>query len=162
MRSVVVYSSQTGNTKKVAKAIFEILPDMKILCSIEDAPAIDDNDFLALGFWIDRGFPDAKAQRYMKTLRGKRIGLFGTLGSYHDIDYVVDCLTRAKKLLKNNSILGSFICQGKIAPEVLEMIAKTTPLTPEHWARIQEAEQHPNAEDLLNAQETFRTILTKL
>jgi hypothetical protein len=146
----------------VAKAIFEILPDMKILCSIEDAPAIDDRDFLALGFWIDRGFPDAKAQHYMRTLRGKRIGLFGTLGSYHDIDYVVDCLTRAKELLKNNSILGSFMCQGKIAPEALEMIAKTTPLTPERQARVQEAKQHPNAEDLYNAQETFRTILTKL
>ena len=133
-----------------------------MLCPIEEVPSTEDIDFLALGFWIDRGFPDAKTQNYMRTLRGKRIGLFGTLGSYHDIDYVVDCLARAKELLKKNSILGSFLCQGRIAPEALEMIAKTTPLTPERQARIQEAEQHPNAEDLVNAQETFRTILTKL
>ena len=69
---------------------------------------------------------------------------------------------RGKKLLKHNTLLGSFLCQGKIAPEVLKILVQTGPMTLEKRSRIEEAQQHPNAEDLLNAQETFRTILTKL
>ena len=87
MRSLVVYSSRTGNTKRVAEAIFKILPEMKMLCPVEEAPSADGFDFIAIGFWIDRGFPDAKAQHYMKTLQGKRIGIFGTLGSYSDKEW---------------------------------------------------------------------------
>lgn len=133
-----------------------------MLSSVEHALSPEDFDFIALGFWVDRGFPDAQSQQYMRTVQGKKIGIFGTLGSYSDIDYVVTCLQRAQNILQPNTILGSFLCQGKIAPDVLDMIAKTDEMTPERQARIQEAQQHPDAEDLLNAQETFRTILTKL
>ena len=52
MRSLVTYSSRTGNTRKVAEAIFEILPDPKEIHPVAEAPPPDDFDFIAIG--LDR------------------------------------------------------------------------------------------------------------
>ena len=38
MKSLVVYSSQTGNTRKLAKAVYEALPGEKALYPIDEAP----------------------------------------------------------------------------------------------------------------------------
>jgi flavodoxin len=163
MRTLVAYSSRTGNTKQLAEAIFAILPAPKMLSAIEEAPEPDDFDFIALGFWIDRGWPDAKSQRYMRTLKGQRIALFGTMGSYSDPDSALACLEHVKQIVAtDNELLGSFLCQGKIAPDVIDMLSKTRPMTAARKAMFQEAAQHPTPEDLREAQESFRTILTKL
>ncbi len=163
MRSLVVYSSRTGNTKQLAEAIFAIIPGNKMLCAVEEAPSPEDFDFIALGFWIDRGYPDAKGQRYMRTLKGQRIALFGTMGSYSNPDSVLACLEHAKQIVvDNNELLGIFLCQGKIAPDVTEMLSKTKPMTAAGKAMFQDAAQHPGPEDFREAQETFRTILTRL
>ena len=162
MRSLVVYSSRTGNTKQLAEAIFAILPAGKMLCAVEEAPTPDDFDFIVLGFWIDRGWLDAKSQRYMRTVKDQRIALFGTMGSYSDPDSVLACLRHAKQLVAGNDILGTFLCQGKIAPDVIEVLSKTKPMSAAGKTIVQEAAQHPSPEDLREAQETFRTILTRL
>ena len=54
MRTLVVYSSRTGNTKKVADAIYEIMPDGSRIASVEEDPNVEDYDFVAAGFWVDR------------------------------------------------------------------------------------------------------------
>ena len=162
MRTLVIYSSRTGNTKQLAEAIFAILPAPKMLSTVEEAPEPEDFDFIALGFWVDRGWPDAKSQRYMRKLKSQRIALFGTMGSYSNPDSVLACLRHAKQLVADNEILGSFLCQGKIASDVIDMLSRTKPMTAARKAMFQEAAQHPAPEDIREAQETFRTILTRL
>ena len=54
MKSLVVYSSKTGNTKKVAEAIYDALPEPKSIHPVEDTPSVDGVDFLVLGFWVDK------------------------------------------------------------------------------------------------------------
>ena len=82
MKILVVYSSKTGNTKKIADAIFEILPEPKEIYSVQDAPPPEGYDFIAAGFWVNKGTADNAAQKYMKTIKGKKVGLFATLGAY--------------------------------------------------------------------------------
>ena len=50
MKSLVVYSSRTGNTEKVARAIHEILPAPCDIHSVETAPDPGDYGFVAIGF----------------------------------------------------------------------------------------------------------------
>ena len=38
MKSLVIYSSQTGNTKKNAEAIFYALPEPKAIHAVEEKP----------------------------------------------------------------------------------------------------------------------------
>ena len=47
MKSLVVYSSQTGNTRKLAEAVFEGLTGDKALYPVEEAPDPSGYGFIA-------------------------------------------------------------------------------------------------------------------
>lgn len=60
MKTLVIYSSLTGNTKKVARAVAEVLPECTML-PVEEAPSrVDGYDLVAVGYWVDKGMPDGK------------------------------------------------------------------------------------------------------
>jgi len=167
MKSLVVYSTQTGNTLNVAQAIFEILPSPKEIHSVSTAPAPDGYDLVAIGFWVDKGQPDKMSQQYMQKLHGVTLGLFGTLGAHPESKHARDCLKRAVDLVSgSNFVAGTFLCRGRIDPAVIKMMQKVAPdhhpMTPERIARIKEAESHPDETDLKNAQSVFQDILQTL
>ena len=58
MKIAIVYSSRTGNTKMIAEAVREVMPEGAVLCSVEDAPDPAEFDLLARGFWVDKGQAD--------------------------------------------------------------------------------------------------------
>jgi flavodoxin len=166
MKSMIVYSSRTGNTKAVADAIREVFPSDCSFKSAEEAIDPSDYDFIAIGYWVDKGEPDKKAAAFMEKVKGKKVGLFGTLGAYPDSDHANDCRARAEKLMQGNEVLGQFLCQGKIDPKVLEMMSKMAsdhhPMTEERKARIEEAKKHPNENDFKAAKQAFTEILKNL
>lgn len=164
MKMACIYSSKTGNTRMVAEAVHQAMPEGTQLYAVESAPEPDQFDFLALGFWVDRGTADARMLRYMERVREKRVGLFGTLGAYPDSDHARDVIDNVTKQLGTNDILGSFLCQGKIDPEILKIMAKLPghKMTEERRARIEEAKKHPNDADLGNARQAIIGILGKL
>ncbi len=172
MKSLVVYSSRTGNTEKVARAIADCLPRPCDLLPVDQAPDLSAGggthgyDFVALGFWVDKGGPDAAAAKYMQAVKNCRVGLFGTLGAWPDSDHARDCIRRAEEMMAGNEVLGSFLCQGRIDPAVIAMMQKMAsdahPMTPERIARIREAERHPDEKDLADAQVAFRAMADRL
>ena len=164
MKILIVYSSRTGNTKKVAETIFDILPETKELFSVEDAPSPDLYDFIAVGFWVNRGMADEKAQKYMKRIKGKKVGVFATLGAYPNSSHAREVLNWARKILDGNDVLGEFICQGKIDSNILDKMPKNGvhAMTPERKVMIEEASKHPNETDCLYAQNAFREMLKEL
>ena len=161
MKFLVVYSSRTGNTQKVARAIYDALPEPKDIFSAKEAPDPSGYDFLALGFWVDKGTANAGSAGYMETVKNKKIGLFGTLGAYPDSDHAKQCMKKAKALVQGNEILGEFLCQGKVDPALIKMMEtkmKDDPhhrMTPERKARLEEAAKHPDEKDLANARALF-------
>ncbi len=167
MKSLIAYSSLTGNTKSVAQAIASVMPDPCELVSVDQAPEdLSSYDFIAIGYWVDKGMPDKKCIKFMETVKGKKVGLFGTLGAYPDSEHAKDCQEKAAALMEGNEILGQFICQGKVDPKVIEMMTKMAkahhPMTEERKARIEEAKKHPNEEDFENARKAFSTMIQKL
>ena len=166
MKSLIVYSSRTGNTRAVAEAIAHVIPEPCEVVSVEDAPDISDVDFLAIGYWVDKGMPDAKAKKFMESVKGKKVGLFGTLGAYPDSDHANDCRAKAEEIMEGNEVLGQFLCQGKVDPKVLEMMAKMAsdhhPMTEERKARIEEAKKHPDEADFSRAKNLFKTIISQM
>jgi Flavodoxins len=168
MKMAVVYSSKTGNTKKVAEAILDVMPQGTDIFPVTEAPSPDDYDFMALGFWVDKGQPDKAMEKYMATVRGPSLGLFGTLGAWPDSEHARDSMEKAKAMVDGNEVLGTFICQGKVDPKLLAAMAKMPeaqqahPMTEERRARIEEAKKHPDEADCLAAQKSFTEILAKL
>lgn len=167
MKSLIVYSSRTGNTKMVAEAVCEVMPNSTI-ASIDDAPSYQNFDIVAIGYWVDKGLPDTKVLEYFKTLKNTTVILFGTLGAYPDSDHAKYCMREAEKLLTEstlgNKVLGSFLCMGKVDPKLLAAMAKMPqmaqhPMTEERKQRIEEAKKHPNEADLLNVQNFVKALL---
>ena len=150
MKALVVYSSRTGNTRKIAEAIAAVLPGCEIH-PVESAPAPEGYDLVAVGYWVDKGMPDAQAKAYLETVRDANVALFGTLGAWPDSDHARDCIAQ---------VLGTYLCQGKVDPKIVAMMQKMAsdvhPMTPERKARLEEAAKHPDEADCLRAQEAFK------
>ncbi|MCK5108722.1 MAG: flavodoxin family protein, partial [Methanosarcinales archaeon] len=168
MRTLVVYSSRTGNTKKVADAIYGIMPEGSKIAPVKDDPNFEDYDFVVLGFWVDKGLPDKKAQEYMRKIKGKKVGLFATLGADPDSEHANDCMKHASEMVRSdNDLIGHFISQGKVDPKLIKMFGKLPPdhphaLTPKQVSRHERASTHPDQDDLRNAGAAFKEMLAKM
>ena len=168
MKMAVVYSSRTGNTKMVAEAIHSVMPQGTVIFPVEDAPDPAEFSFLALGFWVDKGQPDKAMEEYMGKIKGASLGLFGTLGAWPDSDHARESMEKAKEMVDGNTIVDTFICQGKVDPKLLAAMAKMReakqahPMTPEREARIEEAKKHPNQDDCAAAKKVFAQIMEQL
>lgn len=167
MKTLVAYSSLTGNTKMVSESVFEIVPGEKEIVSLIDISKInlDEFDRVIVGYWVDKGTADARAKKFIKSLKNKEIAYIGTLGAAPDSDHGNDVRNRVDKLCsENNKLIGGFLCRGKIDPKLVEKMGKfplklVHPLTPERLQRIEDAKPHPTKEDLENAQKYFLSIL---
>lgn len=163
MKVLVVYSSLTGNTKMVAQAIAEELRGT--LAAVEEMPDASGYDLTAVGFWVDKGTADAKSAAYLKTLIGRKVALFATLGADSASEHARQSLENAAALLDaSNVVVGRFICRGKVDPKLIEKMAKLFPegnphgMNEERRARHQAASTHPDAQDLAAAKHAFAAI----
>lgn len=50
MKSLVVYSSRTGTTKKLAEAVYESLDEDKVVHNMEESPDPSGFDLVCVGF----------------------------------------------------------------------------------------------------------------
>ena len=171
MKALVVYSTLTGNTKKVAEAVVKGLPEGTVIADVKDSPDPSPYDLVVVGFWVDKGKADAATIRYLETLKDKKTAVFFTLGAYPDSPHADSCAKETEELMaKNGNVtLGHYRCQGKVDPNLLEKMKKMLPPghphveeTPERKARLEEAAKHPNEEDLRKAEEFAKGLLAKI
>lgn len=88
MKTQVLYKSRTGNTEKLAKAIFEAVPGQcKDIAPLEGQTDYEMGDIYFIGFWTDRGSASVEVLDYLGSLQGKKIALFGTCGMGNDLEY---------------------------------------------------------------------------
>ena len=70
-KTLIAYSSLTGNTKLVAEKIFEIVEGDKKLVSLNDIKDINTDEFnrIIVGFWVDKGTADKRTREFIKSFR---------------------------------------------------------------------------------------------
>ena len=105
MKNAVVFSSKTGNTKQLADAIRNVLPEetIKYFGSPETAPL--DADCYYVGFWTDKGQCNAEIGTFLKKIKDKEVFLFGTAGFGGDTEYFDKILKKVEKNLDRSNIL---------------------------------------------------------
>lgn len=170
MNSIVIYSSRTGNTKQVAEAIVGVLPEGTPCVPVNEAPAdLSQYDLVFMGFWADQGNADKAAQAVLKRIDNEKVALFATLGVPPMMPHVKETMVAATGLLpKGQEPIGTFMCQGKVDPKVIEMMFKIFPdghphgRNPEREERHKQAASHPDANDLANAAAFAKDVLAKL
>ena len=147
MKSLVVYSSQSGNTKKLAEALFETLTGEKEIYPTGEAPEPDGYDFIALGFWLMAGKPDPKSAEYLEKIGEKKLFLFATHGAGKGSDHAKNAMTQARNLASGATIVGLCECQGEVNPKILEKV-KAKPEPPPWIGDAAGAVGHPDESDI--------------
>lgn len=164
MKAAVIYSTLTGNTKKVAEAVLEGLGDGAEIFDVKQAPDPSVYDLVAVGFWVDRGHPDAKAMEYMKKISGKKVFSFFTLGAKPASAHAYKCAYTAKTYYGAGcEELGAWFCQGAIDPKLIERMRQMPAggphsATPENEARWAAASSHPDEADCSAAKEAAKAV----
>ncbi|MFH2067403.1 MAG: flavodoxin family protein [Pseudomonadota bacterium] len=158
MKSLVVYSSQTGNTRKLAEAIYSCLDGEKSICKVEEAPDPSGFDLVCVGFWLMGGKPDPKAQEYLKKMTSQKLFLFATHGASATSPHAANAMKAAKGMAPKADIIGTFNCPGAVNPKVLEK-AGSKPEPPVWLDDAPKAIGHPSESDLGNAVQQIKESL---
>lgn len=155
---LVLYQSESGNTKKLAASIFAHLPgNSKDLIDISTDKTIPEARIYFIGFCVHRGTCSMAVSDFLSSLGGKQIALFATCGMGNSPDYYKAIEKNVSAWIENdNQYLGAFICQGKMPQKVRQKYE--TMRTKENAAQVNlfiqnfdEALTHPDSLDIEHA-----------
>lgn len=160
----VVFSSLTGNTRMLADAVRDALGDENCEYFGTDKSRAAKSDMIYVGFWTDKGGADKDTIELLKSLKNKRIFLFGTAGFGGSEEYFRKILDTVKQdISDDNIVVGEYMCQGKMPQSVRKRYEKMK-LEPNHMPNLDmlidnfdKALSHPDKTDL----ENLKQMVTK-
>jgi flavodoxin len=162
MKALVTYYSQTGNTEKLARAIYEAIFLEKELLPIQDVKKTTGYDIIFVGFPVHAHSVPAKLLPFFKSLpAGQNIALFCTHGSLRSGQLPRQALEDAIGLASRAKILGTFNTRGRVDEPIIDSLAQQA----EHraWAaEARGADEHPSEMDLADGREFARGVLAKI
>ena len=157
MKYAMFVSSETGNTRLLAETLEkELAGDIKV----ED-PA--EADLVLAGFWTDKGNADKDSRKFLKSLKNRKVFLFGTAGYGDSQTYFNGILeVAADNMSESNEVIGSFMCQGKMPQSVRDEYNRLKEVVPDQGAHydlmisnFDKALSHPDETDLENLKAAF-------
>lgn len=167
MKVQVIYSSLSGSTKKLAQGIYDGLTDCeKSFHDVSDGNIALDGDIILLGYWVDKGGPNTEMENFMSTISGKVVGVFCTLAYFADTNHGNASVQKGVDLLKeNNTILGSYVCNGKLGDELIEKFRQAPKgghhsASPESELRWKMMKNHPTPAEISLGAERFKERVT--
>lgn len=114
MKVLVAYMSRTGNTKKVADAIYDAIPQPKEIKRVEDITSLEGYDFSFLGFPMHSLGPDKQVKTFLeKYAKNRSIALFITHMAPEDAPPLQGWIQKFKDAAAGANIVGVFDCQGQ-------------------------------------------------
>ena len=162
MKTLVTYYSESGNTEKVAKAIYESLEatDNEIT-KITEEKNFDDYDVIFVGFPVHSSSVPPKAEKCIKRIpEGKMLALFGTHGSLQGGPLAISAFHYAITLAPGANIIGTFGCRGEVKASLLEGLMNKAEYR--FWAlEAQSAAGHPDDADFEDAKQFAKQMLVK-
>ena len=163
MKVLVAYMSKTGNTKKVAEAIFDEIKYEKEIKSIDEVNDIEGYDLAFLGFPIHGFGPDKKAKKFLEEhcTDKKRVALFITHASPEDHEELPAFLTKFEQAAAGANLLGMFDCQGELAKGVKFVMSIHPEKKLRTWSKEDNSKGQPNATRLEKARLFSREVIEK-
>lgn len=159
MNVLVAYMSRTGNTKKVAEAIYGAIPEPKEMKRVEDVTSLEGYDLSFLGFPMHNFGPDKPVKTFLgKHVRDRTIALFITHMSPEDAPPLRGWVQKFRDASVGANIVGVFNCQGQAS-----RLIKALMLIPLFFMRQSDTSQgQPDAERLERARVFAKEIMNKL
>jgi len=166
MKVLVTYYSETGNTEKIAQAIFEGIRHKKVekeILPISEVKDLEDYDLIFCGFPVHGSSVPGKVEPFLKGIpKDKKLAIFSTHGSLRGGQLAVHAFEYAATLAAKAKIIGTFGCRGKVKHALIEALMKK----PEHKAWAEEAQSsarhHPDDADLHDGRDFGKKMLKKV
>lgn len=170
MQYEVLFVSQTGNTEKLATAIFEAIPDRdKEIQRLGRNTPLDLAETYFIGFWANHGTCSFEVLDYLSELHGKNIALFGTCGMGNDPLYYERIEKQVSAFIPDDNLyLGAFLCQGKMPMQIRNKYQELLDhgshdgLARHMLRNFDAALLHPNEEDYALAGKFVEEIMLKI
>jgi len=167
MKILVTYFSQTGNTLKIAEAIFSEIHDEKELKPLNEVPDLDKYDLTFVGFPIIQFRPPRAVRTFLgKYTKGKKIAMFVTHASWNSPElasFLELWLSKCKAAAAGSKLEGFFDCQGELAETSAELFLQSEFPEIRHFGSLRSMTVgHPNKEDICNAKIFARAVLEKM
>ena len=123
MKVLVAYQSQTGNTKKVAEAIYGEIQVEKEIKELNTLKGLEGYDLYFVGFPIQAYGPAHQAKVFLEEhAAGKNLVLFITHASPEEEEILKQWLDACRKAAVGANIVGMFNCRGELSEEVAEFM----------------------------------------
>ena len=159
---LVTYQSQTGNTKKVAQAIYEAIPEPKEIKPIQEAQSLEEYDLIFLGFPIHGSGPNPKAKSYLEiNTKDKQIALFITHAAPEDAPEMPASVQKFCDAAGEADIIDVFHCQGRLSSIVKTVMRFAPDPKIREWARTDNSKGQPDASRLEKAARFAKGVLEK-
>ena len=163
MKVLVAYMSKTGNTRKVAEAIYEEIECEKEIKRVEEVKDLAGYDLAFLGFPIHNFGPDKKARRFLeRQTEGERIALFVTHATPEDHEELPGYLAKFRDAVAGATLVGMFDCRGELAKGVKRVMSLLPDPKVRLWAKIDDSQGQPDATRLERARVFARDIMEKV
>ncbi len=164
MKLVVAYMSQTGNTKKVAEAIYGEIPAPKEIKRIEEVTSLEGYDLAFLGFPIEWFGPGEKAKQFLeKYTNGKTVALFITHASPEEGGAILEgWLEKFKQAASSANLIGFFNCQGQLSQQIKQYMLSHSNPDYRRWAEGDTSQGQPDATRLERARVFAKETMKKL
>ncbi|RLI03700.1 flavodoxin [Candidatus Bathyarchaeota archaeon] len=161
-RILVTYQSQSGNTKKVAKAIYEAISEPKEIKPIQEAPSLKEYDLIFMGFPVHGSGPNPKARTYLENnTKGKQIALFITHAAPEDAPEMPESIQKFCDAANEANIIDVFHCQGQLSSIVKTVIRFAPDPQIREWAKKDNSKGQPDASRLEKAAFFAKRVLEK-
>ena len=159
-RVLVAYQSQTGNTKKVAEAIYNAIPEPKEIKPLKEVKSLDGYGLVFLGFPIQGSGPNMKAKSLLQNnTRGKKIALFITHAAPEDSPEMPENLQRFRDAAEGAEIVDVFHCQGQLSGVIKTMMGIVPDPKIRMWAKMDNSKDQPDSRRLEKAGEYASKVM---
>lgn len=161
MKVLVTYLSKTGNTKKVAEAMFGEIDAEKEIKKIEEVDSLEGYDIVFLGFPIHQMGPDKKEQQLLEKhcIRGRNIVLFITHAAPEGAPDLRPMLDKFKQAAHQANIIGMFDCQGELSKATKRIMSILPDAKLRRWAKEDNSHGQPDETRLDQARVFSRSIM---
>ncbi len=164
MKVLVTYFTKSGNTEKLAKAIYDGVERQvpKDILPLKEVQNVDGYDLIFCGFPVHSSSIPVLVEKFIKNIpESKKIAFFATHGSLRGGPLAITAFHYAISIALKLKVVGTFGCRGAVDPQIIDSLIQN----PEHrwWAiEAQSATGHPDAAELDDAKEFAGSMLVKI
>jgi flavodoxin len=164
MKVLVAYRSITGNTKKIAEAIFNEIQVVKEIKEVDEVTSLEGYDLSFLGFPMEWFGPSEKVKQFLENYtKGKTIALFITPASPEEGGTVLEgWLENFKQAASDANLVGLFNCQGQLSQQIKQYMLSHSNPDYRRWAEGDTSQGQPDKARVERARRFAAEIMEKV